>query len=164
MMKDVTVDQVLQTAEMCVRLHLGAIFPFIVGFPSESHESVRATVALIKRLRAMNPDFETPWFYFKPYPGSRITDELVRQGYTLPVTLEEWAAFDFIGSSGPWVSDEKHRWFERFKFYNRFAGGAETWRRWPLQRPARWRCRRDFYGLPLERAIVERLRPTTPLS
>lgn len=164
MLKDVTVDQVLETAAMCVQLRLGAIFPFIVGFPGESEESVRATVALIKRLRAMSPAFETPLFYFKPYPGSRITDDLVRQGHTLPSSLEEWANFDFIGSSGPWVSDDKYQWFERFKFYNRFAGGAETWRRWPLQRLARWRCRRDFYRFPLERAIVERLRPSTPLS
>ncbi len=164
MLKDVTVEQVLETAAMCKRLHLGAIFPFIVGFPGESGESVRATVDLIKRLRAMSPDFETPLFYFKPYPGSRITDDLVKQGYTLPTTLDDWAAFDFIGSSGPWVSDDKYQWFERFKFYNRFAGGAATWRRWPLQRLARWRCRRDFYGYPLEQAIVERLRPSPPLS
>lgn len=164
MLKDVTVDQVLETAAMCVRLRLGAIFPFIVGFPGESDESVRASVDLIKRLRAMSPEFETPLFYFKPYPGSRITDDLVQQGHALPTTLEAWADFDFIGSSGPWVSDDKYQWLERFKFYNRFSGGAETWRRWPLQRLARWRCRRDFYEFPIERAIVERLRPSTPLS
>ena len=164
MQKDITVEYVLQTAAMCVRLGLGAIFPFIVGFPGETEESVQATMGLMKRLRAMSPNFDTPLFYFKPYPGSRITEELVRQGHALPATLEEWASFDFVGSAGPWMSGDKYRRLERFKFYNRFAGGAETWRRWPLQRLARWRCERDFYDVPLERAIVERLRPGPPLS
>ncbi len=164
MQKDVTIEQVLETADLCVRHHIAAIFPFIVGFPGESDESVGETIALIKLLRAMSPRFETPIFYFKPYPGSRITEELVRQGYELPATLDEWAQFDFIGSAAPWVSSEKYRLLERFKFYNRFAGGPETLRRWPLQAVSRWRCRRDYYGLPLEQLLVERLYPSPRLS
>ena len=164
MMKDITVEQVLETAAICVRLGIGAMFPFIVGFPEETDDSVRETVALMKRLRALSPRFETPLFYFKPYPGSRISDDMARQGHRLPSTLEEWAAFDFIGSAGSWVSAEKYRRIERFKFYNKFAGGPETWPRWPLQRLARWRCRRDYYDFPLEQTIVERLRPEPPLS
>jgi hypothetical protein len=164
MQKDGTVDQVLETAEMCVRHGVAAIFPFIVGFPEESDESVEETLALIKRLRSMSPRFETPVFYFKPYPGSRITEELSRQGHVPPSTLEEWADFDFIGSPGPWVSKAKHRLIERFKFYNRFAWGPETWLRWPLQSIARWRCNRNWYGAPLERTLVEWIRPVPKLS
>ena len=164
MTKDITVEQVLDAAEKCVRHGIGAIFPFIVGFPGESDASVRATLALVKRLRAMSPAFETPIFYFKPYPGSRITEEVVRNGYRLPTTLEGWAEFDFVGSAGPWVSPEKYALIERFKFYNRFAWGPETRLRWPLQKLARWRCRRDFYHLPLEKIVVERLKPLPRLS
>lgn len=164
MSKDATVAQVLETAEMCVHHQVGAIFPFIVGFPGESDESVQATVQLVKRLRAMSPRFETPIFYFKPYPGSRITAEMQARGYRLPASLEEWADFDFIGSSGPWVSPAKARLIERFKFYNRFAWGPETWARWPLQKISRWRCNRDWYGIPLERALIEWLHPEPRLS
>ena len=164
MEKDITIGQVVETAEMCARHGLGAIFPFIVGFPGESDASVRDTLDLIKRLRAMSPSFETPLFYFKPYPGSRITDEVVRRGHRLPESLEAWADFDFIGSAGPWVSAEKRRLVERFKFYNRFAWGPETWMRWPLQRISRWRCRHDYYALPVEQAVVDRLRPLPKLS
>jgi radical SAM superfamily enzyme YgiQ (UPF0313 family) len=164
MQKDITIDQVLETAEMCVQHGVAGIFPFIVGFPGESDDSVVETLSLIKRLRAMSPAFETPLFYFKPYPGSKITDELARTGYRLPATLEEWAAFDFIGSAAPWVSEDKHRLIERFKFYNRFAGGPETWVRWPLQAVSRWRCRRDFYDFPLEQKLIERLYPAPRLS
>ena len=164
MTKDITLEQVLDCAEKCVRHNLGAIFPFIVGFPGESEESVWATLEMVKRLRAMSPRFETPIFYYKPYPGSRITEEVVRNGYRLPQTLEEWAEFDFIGSAGPWVSREKYELVERFKFYNRFAWGPERWWRRPLQAIARWRCGRNFYRAPVEKVIVERLKPLPKLS
>jgi anaerobic magnesium-protoporphyrin IX monomethyl ester cyclase len=164
MQKDVTIEQVLETAEMCVRHKVAGIFPFIVGFPGESDESVDATLTMIKRLRAMSPSFETPLFYFKPYPGSKITQDIEQAGYGLPTTLEEWAGFDFIGSAAPWVSSDKHRLIERFKFYNRFAGGPETWMRKPLQLLSRWRCERDFYDFPLEQKLVERIMPSPRLS
>jgi len=164
MQKDIRVEQVVESAELCARHGVGAIFPFIVGFPNETPNSVRATLELIKKLRAMSPRFETPLFYFKPYPGSRITEEIVAAGYRLPETIEGWADFDFIGSAGPWVSRDKERLVERFKFYNRFAGGRETWPRRPLQLLARWRCRRDAYGWPWEKRLVELLRPQPELS
>ena len=62
------------------------------------------------------------------------------------------------------MSPEKYRLLERFKFYNRFAGGPETLRRRPLQALSRWRCRRDFYGLPIEQMLVEKLYPSPKLS
>ncbi len=164
MKKDVTLEQVALCADRCARHGIGAIFPFIVGFPDETDESVRASLDLAKRLRAMSPRFETPVFYFKPYPGSAITEAVAREGYRLPQSLDEWADFDFVGSSGPWVTPEKHEFIERFKFYNRAAWGRRTWLRWPLQRLARWRCERDFYRLPLEKRAVEFLRPMPRLS
>ncbi|HEX5164837.1 MAG TPA: radical SAM protein [Thermomicrobiales bacterium] len=164
MTKDVTIEEIIYSAEKCVQHGIGAIFPFIVGFPDETDASVRASMAMIKRLRSMSPEFETPVFYFKPYPGSRITEAVVRNGYKLPDSLDGWAEFDFIGSSGPWVTDDKHQLIERFKFYNRFAWGPERLPRRPLQLLARWRCAHDFYQLPVEKALVERLKPLPQLS
>ena len=60
MKKDITIEQVMETADMCVRHGVAGIFPFIVGFPGESDESVDETVSVMKRLRAMSPRFETP--------------------------------------------------------------------------------------------------------
>ena len=53
----------------------------------------------------MSPDFETPIFYFKPYPGSAIVLEAVGKGFRLPDSLGEWAQFDYVaGEPGPWVN------------------------------------------------------------
>jgi radical SAM superfamily enzyme YgiQ (UPF0313 family) len=162
--KDIRLEQVFISAEKCRRHGVAVIFPFIVGFPNESDASVRASLDVAKRLRALSPDFQTPIFYFKPYPGSSITEEAVREGYTLPCSLDEWADFDFIGSAGPWVSPEKYELVERFKFYQQLAWDApKPWRK-PVQQLARWRCARDFYALPVEKVVSNWLRPQQRLS
>lgn len=162
--KDIKLEYVLECAGKCLRHNISAIFPFIVGFPGESDESVQATLDMAKKLRAMHPGFHTPIFYFKPYPGSQITREVERNGYQMPGSIEEWADFDYVGSSGPWVSAEKYRLIERFKFYNRIAWGKTHWYAAPLRRLARWRCRNDYYNLPAEKSVVEFLKPTPKLS
>ena len=162
--KDIKLEQVFRSAEKCLRHDVGAIFPFIVGFPNETEASVRASLAVAKRLRAMSPRFQTPIFYFKPYPGSAITMEAVRSGYALPCTLDEWADFDFVGSAGPWVSRDRFRQVERFKFYAQLAWDAPGRLDRPIRRLAQWRCRNDFYALPLEKAIGQWLHPPQKLS
>ena len=162
--KDIKLEQVFISAEKCLRHGIRVIFPFIVGFPNETDESVQASFAVIKRLRRLSPDFETPIFYFKPYPGSPITDEVVRQGYQLPRSLEEWADFDFIGSAGPWVSPQRYRQVERFKFYAQLAWDHPAWLKRPFQKLAQWRCQHDLYALPLEQVFSRWLWPAARLS
>src|SRR5581483_8668419 len=47
--KDITIEQVLETASRCLALGIRVQFPFIVGFPDEDDASVAATMALIKQ-------------------------------------------------------------------------------------------------------------------
>lgn len=162
--KDIKLEQVFISAEKCLRHGINVIFPFIVGFPNETDASVQASLDVIKRLRALSPGFQTPVFYFKPYPGSPITEAAVRDGYQLPRTLDEWADFDFIGSAGPWVDAGRHRLVERFKFYAQLAWDEpKPWQR-PVQKLAQWRCRHDLYGLPIEKTVSQWLRPPERLS
>ncbi len=153
--KDISLDQILATARRCKQFGIKVQFPFIVGFPDETDEMMDDSLALVKRLRAMSPDFETAIFYFKPYPGSAITQEAVRQGYQLPRSLDEWSTFDFFGSAGPWVTAKKFRMVERFKFYQELAWDRVPGWKKPLQKLARWRLRRDAYGFPIEKVVLE---------
>ena len=161
--KDIRLEQVVAAAELCARHRLGAIFNFIVGFPHEDNASIDATLALAKRLRAMDPAFETPIFYYRPYPGNPLADEARRDGYEFPRGLSAWADFDYVGERGPWISADRWRHIERFKFYTRHAWQPGAWR-WPLRASARWRCARDWYSLPLEKALVEWVRPPQQVS
>lgn len=163
--KDITVAQVFATAEKLVRHGIGAIWNFIVGFPDEPQASFEATLDIAKRLRAMSRDFEAAIFFYKPYPGNELADQLRSTNYAFPCTLEEWADFDYVGSAGPWVSREKYERVERFKFYQKYAFGRHSHPlTLPLQALARWRVDRDFYSFPLEQKVVEALHPAPRLS
>jgi anaerobic magnesium-protoporphyrin IX monomethyl ester cyclase len=161
--KDMKLEQVRRTAEMCTRHGVGAIFNFIVGFPGESEQSMQATLALAKELRRSNPDFETPIFYYRPYPGNPMADLSAERGYVFPRGLEEWADFDYVGGRGPWISAEQWTNVERFKFYSRHAWKPGAWR-WPLRATSQWRCNHDWYALPVEKLIVDFVRPQQQVS
>jgi anaerobic magnesium-protoporphyrin IX monomethyl ester cyclase len=162
--KDIKLEQVFFVAERCRRHGVAVHFPFIVGFPEESDDSVRATIEVVKRLRGMSPDFQTPIFYFKPYPGSSITEQAVAGGFALPCSLDEWSRFDFVGSIGPWITPAKYRLIERFKFFQQVAWDpGRPWSR-PLRALARWRCARDFYAAPVEQLVSNLVSPAPKLS
>jgi radical SAM superfamily enzyme YgiQ (UPF0313 family) len=163
--KDIRIEQVYQTAETMLRHGIAGHFPFIVGFPEESDEEVQATLDCAKRLRSMGPDFLTPMFYFKPYPGSALVIEAVARGFRLPESLEAWAGFDYVaGAPGPWVSPEKFQRIERFKFFHELAWKRGAYGRRLLQRLARYRCARDNYHWPVEMLLRRWLVPAQALS
>jgi anaerobic magnesium-protoporphyrin IX monomethyl ester cyclase len=161
--KDVRLEQIHDAARLCARYQVGVIFNFIVGFPGETDASIDATLKLAKELRGMHPRFETPIFYYRPYPGNPIADVALAQGYEFPRGLEAWADFDYVGDRGPWISAARWRHIERFKFYTRHAWQPGVWR-WPLRAAARWRCDRDWYHAPVEKALVELVRRPQQVS
>lgn len=150
MQKDSSVEQVLTTLEKCRRHGIAAELPFIVGFPGEPPESVDASLSLARQLRRMGPDFQVRIFFFKPYPGSPITEAAERAGHDLPRSLEEWSRFD-IHDLGPWVDPGLERRIQAFDHYQRRAWDRlkSPWRR-PLSSLARWRCEREAFALPWE--------------
>jgi anaerobic magnesium-protoporphyrin IX monomethyl ester cyclase len=161
--KDMKLEQVRATADMCTRHGVGAIFNFIVGFPGESAASMQATLDLAKELRRANPDFETPIFYYRPYPGNPMAELSAQNGYVFPRGLEQWADFDYVGGRGPWITPEQWEKVERFKFYARHAWKPGAWR-WPLRTASRLRCEHDWYDLPVEKMIVDFVRPPQQVS
>ena len=163
--KDIKIEQVFETAEKMVKYGIAGHFPFIVGFPDESDESIRASLDCAKRLRSMSPDFLTPIYYFKPYPGSALVIEAVARGFRLPDTLEAWARFDYVdGDPGPWVSPKKFELIERFKFFHELASKRVSRGKRPLQRLARYRCDKDDYRWPVEMLLTRWLVPAQKLS
>jgi radical SAM superfamily enzyme YgiQ (UPF0313 family) len=162
--KDIKIEDMWITAEKLARHHIGAIINVIVGFPGEPPESVAETLRVAGELRKMSTDFELAVFYFKPYPGNPLAARLLAQNYRFPASLEEWAEFDYIGSSNEWLDEAQKREIEHFKFYQRFAYAHPNPLRWPLQLLSRWRVERRMYAFPFERRLIERLKPAPALS
>lgn len=162
--KDITLDQVFETAERCRRHGVAAAFPFIVGMPGETDRTVEATFACARRLREMDPAFEIAMFFYKPYPGNPLADRLAAMGHPLPETIDEWARFDFVNRSSPWISPALRREVERFRFYQRTGYARGPWWRVPERAIARLRCRMRRFELPVEKLLIERVRPPASLT
>ena len=80
----------------------------------------------------------------------------VARGFRLPDSLDEWSRFDFVdGLPGPWVSREKFKLIERFKFFHELAWRRNSGKRL-LQTLARYRCSRDDYRWPVEMVLMQR--------
>jgi len=161
--KDITLDQIETVAERCRDHRIAATFPFIFGVPGEEPVDVEASLRLARRLKAMYWANTTPFFFYKPYPGSEITHDVVLDGFELPQTLEQWSLFDYVTTSSPWVDDNTIRRVRMAAFFSQLGWGRPRWWASPIQALARWRCHSDCYDLPIEKALIERLRPQPPL-
>jgi len=163
--KDIKIEQVYQTAGRMLKYDIAGHFPFIVGFPEESDASIQATLDCAKKLRSLSPDFLTPIYYFKPYPGSELVIEAVERGFRLPQTLDAWAKFDYVaGMPGPWVSPDKYKLIERFKFFHELAWKQASPGKRILQQLARQRCKLDEYRWPVEMLLSRWVLPAQRLS
>jgi anaerobic magnesium-protoporphyrin IX monomethyl ester cyclase len=164
--KDITLDQVLLAAELCAKHGVGCRFPFIIGFPDEPPESVWDTIAVAKRLRRMNPQFNVNIFSYAPYPGSELYRALENDGETrLPQDLDDWTAFDYVSSRGPWTSVEKQELVDNVEFYLHHGyRPKKTPLHRLLGRAARWRCTNDEYRFPIEKRLVEWLRKPAAMA
>lgn len=161
--KDITLEQVDEVAHRCRHADIAATYPFIYGLPGELPEDLKASLSLARHLKSLNWQNTTPFFCYKPYPGSALTDEIVAEGHTLPTSLEGWADFDYVTTTSPWVDETTERRVRRFAFFNQIGWSRPRLLASPLQALARWRCRRSFFAFPLEKGLIEAVMPSDPL-
>ncbi len=86
--------------------HAGRL-SWIIGYPGESLESMRATLRMAAEVKHRFPNSPSDIFPFRPIPGTEDFDSAVKLGYQPPRTLEQWGssleykfAYDDIGL--PW--------------------------------------------------------------
>lgn len=165
MQKDIRLEQLFETAEKCVQYDIAINFSVIVGFPGEQKESVQETMEVVKRLRRMSSKFLVSIYYYKPYPGNKIADGLMAQGYQFPKGLEAWSSFDYVDSGkSDWLDEGQIQTIERFKFYQQLGWSKPSFSKTILQQLARWRCNKNIYAFPLEKNIIRFLKPAPKVS
>lgn len=160
MKKDTLTEETIISAEKLAQHGIGGAFNFIVGFPEEGFENTLKTLATIKEIKRINPEFEFSISFFTPFPGTELFNYIERKGYRVPRTIAEWSDIDFITYAGYWLKEEERQYVERFKFYTRF-GTERTYARgfgFPLHVLAATRCKHNYYKFPVERELVNFIR------
>jgi radical SAM superfamily enzyme YgiQ (UPF0313 family) len=155
--KGTLVEEVLETAEKLHRAGIGARFSFIAGFPKEPRASLKETYKTVKALREIDGEFETPIYFYAPYPGTELAERMPALGFRAPQQLEDWEQVDLDHSIGPWISAPVRRWVPRYNFYMRhgYQKPERGLARRLLHYAARARVKSNFYRFDVERRAVD---------
>jgi anaerobic magnesium-protoporphyrin IX monomethyl ester cyclase len=162
--KEYQVDQILTAAERAARAGISISYSFITGFPGETSGDFQATLDVLKAIRRRDSRLETSIYFYSPYPGTELVRDLESRGLKLPERLEDWENFDIEGA---WLPRNNHGFVRRVRnlnFYLRhgYSERAVSRPRKLLQGLSRFRCERDWYGLPIERYLAEAWRRSSP--
>jgi radical SAM superfamily enzyme YgiQ (UPF0313 family) len=143
---------------------------FMMGFPTETVEDIKATIALMFRLIEDNEDAIKDINIYTPYPGTELFDLARKHGFTPPRQLEDWVSFNWRTVNRkrmPWISKEREKLLRMLHCSSLFLENnyfmTPIWPTNPLvvmmakmYRPlARKRVKNQFYRFPLEIRLVE---------
>jgi len=89
--KNITPEQVLESAKMCLRHDIIPQYSFMIGLPCEEKSDMLLTLKLIDNLVKLSDKVQIlgpqP---FRPYPGSTLYEECLSAGWQAPDSLEAW--------------------------------------------------------------------------
>jgi anaerobic magnesium-protoporphyrin IX monomethyl ester cyclase len=124
--KDVTPEQIINSARMCLKHGIIPQYSFMIGLPGESKADMFQTLYLIdnlvkldERVQILGPQA------FRPYPGSELYAECIQSGWQEPRTLEDWSRLmenelNYLTVQNfPWV--EHKNFVESMEAYVRFG-------------------------------------------
>jgi radical SAM superfamily enzyme YgiQ (UPF0313 family) len=175
--KDITVDQIVNSARISRDLGFEVSYSFVIGWPGEEDVDRQQTIDLAFRLLEINPKaWVYPLWIYIPYPGTPHFAEAVAQGFQEPQTLEGWADYSWGHARVPWITEAAK--FENIHYLSRFAFNSRTLQEVMvdlgdeylksiikvrrlggvlLKEWARLRFRRAFWALPYEYRVLRRL-------
>jgi anaerobic magnesium-protoporphyrin IX monomethyl ester cyclase len=150
--KDTLVEEALISAANLHRHSISATFGFIVGLPEEGFENTLRTLATVKEIKRINPDFEFNILFYAPYPGTDLFDDIAHKGYRVPQSLAEWSSLDFLKYAGDWLHPLEQEYVRRFKFYTRLGTERRFARPWfyPVKKIAAARLLKNYFQFPVE--------------
>lgn len=170
--KKTTTEKAIASNKILKEAGIQGVYSFMVGFPKELPESeneIWQTLMLIKNLRKVHPDVMTVTFYVTPYPGTPIYTMAKKLGLKMPEKTEEWADWESTSVSTTWITKEEkdlagrcNNFYFMFAYPNRAIRKRLDQLKWkpvlyPLHWAAAFRCKVNFYGLPVEWRMMKML-------
>ncbi|MBI4880047.1 MAG: radical SAM protein [Planctomycetes bacterium] len=129
---------------------------WIIGYPNETEESMRATLDLAADIKYHFPNCTSEVLLFRPLPGTVCAADAERAGYEMPLDFDTWgrmveykfenATFDALP---PRIRRDFHRYSYLVPWYDGLVRGRSPYKRF-LRHMAGLRLKHQWYGLPLE--------------
>ena len=169
--KRISLPGLLEANRRLSRYPLTPLYFFMMGFPTETKEDLRATVDLATTLRRDNPQVDLSFNIYTPFPGTELFDLAVEHGLQPPTRTEQWAEFNYrnLARNAPWLTDEMKSLVRMLDFCGLFLGMKYTQ---PYKETrslalfvtrlyapiARLRAQHLFHHLPVEIHFAKQLR------
>ena len=136
---------------------------YIIGYPDESEESMRATLAEAREVKSRFRHASVDVFPYRPIPGAELWQVALDNGYVPPTTAAEWGRM-FEYKVDTWkggIPAEVEKEWTVFNFLSPWVDdhvkcGPVT--RFMLGASARWRMRRGVFRFPFEFKLYHRAR------
>lgn len=129
--KNITPNTIMKAAERCSEYGIIGCFTFVIGYPEMPEKNFFESLNFAEKLADKFPDQEIKLHLYAPYPGTPLYPLAVKHGFKPPVTLEEWADYDYYGVTTPWAKPEWAQLIREFneKYYpyiknRRWSNGA----------------------------------------
>jgi radical SAM superfamily enzyme YgiQ (UPF0313 family) len=168
--KDITVEDTLNAARRLRKAGIKGGFSFMIGLPNEKEDDYKQTLQLIEEIMKIDDSFEImgPQIY-RPYPGSQLYLECLRQGLREPGSVDEWANSPYIHleySRRSYYQKSLYPWIEypgdltSLVFYAGLVGIHLRWK--PITKLVRLigltRCRKFYFRYPVAKKIFGLIR------
>jgi radical SAM superfamily enzyme YgiQ (UPF0313 family) len=148
--KKFTVERLVSGVKSIAKAGLHSTYSFIVGLPTETEAEFKETISLMLDLFSVHPKAGFTLGAYLPYPGSKMYEFSLENGFNPPEKTEDWGKIDRFRKSfsSPWVNVKKV-WVIRecFKIMSWDIGFLKNW--------FRFRIKNGFYFLPFDIYVLE---------
>lgn len=94
--KPVGRDETIETIRRLSSFPIIVYCSFIVNFPGETSADLKNTASMVVELSKANPNFRnSPIYQFVPFPGTRLAEDMSRNGFKWPEKFKDWGAYSF---------------------------------------------------------------------
>lgn len=163
--KGIVVQQVIDANRKLKPYEFVIKFSFVAGLPIE--KDCKKSIELALSLSRENKKAYTPFFCYRPYPGTELYYESIKMGFMPPADLEGWGKFEW-GSwqdhSPNWYTKEEIQFLRGIEMMSLFGNVNTKFKisrrlfrmLFTLYHPiAKFRFENSFYKFPLEVTLQE---------
>lgn len=107
MKKDFDTKTIENSALLAKKYGFDINYSFVIGWPNETDEDRRNTVALALKLKRLHRGCTVyPLWTYIPYPGTSFYQDALELGFVPPDDLEGWSAYFWGNAQMPWLDKD----------------------------------------------------------
>lgn len=129
---------------------------WIIGYPDESEESMRATLTLAAEMKTRYPNCTSEVLLYRPLPGTESGEHAERNGYEMPLSFDTWGGmveYKFENKTYESLPESIRRDYHRYTYlvpwFDGLVKGRTPYHSF-LKWMAGWRLRHQKYAYTIE--------------